>query len=71
MGQHYHMNHLAEDIRRREEIQLLEGPVLSPFALAVLASLDTISFEPFPFAMTAEANEVDGMCALLIIYRIK
>lgn len=65
-----HINHLDEEMRRKEEIQLLDGPELSPFPWLVFASVDNIGFEAFPFTATAGDSEVDGTCGLLKTYKI-
>lgn len=62
-----HIIHLDEEMRRKEEIQLLEGAELSlPWPWLAFASIDdNIGFEVFPFPTTAGENEVDGICVLL------
>lgn len=53
-------------MRRKEEIQLLEGAGFSfPLLRLAFASIDAIGFDVFPFPMTAGENEVDGTCVLL------
>lgn len=61
-----HIIHLDEEMRRKEEIQLLEGAEFSfPLLRLAFASIDNIGFEVFPFPVAAGENEVDGTCLLL------
>lgn len=58
--------HLDEEMRRKEEIQLLEGAGFSfPLLRPAFASMDDIGFELFPFPTTPGENEVDGTFVLL------
>ena len=61
-NQNYQVNHLAEEMRRKEEIQLLEGPILSP-RVGSVDSAGNNGFEAFLFEMPG------GMCALVITYK--
>lgn len=65
------MIHLDEEIRLKEEIQLLEGADVSTFPWLAFASVDNIGFGAFPFPTTAGENEVDGIFALLRTYKNK
>lgn len=69
----YHIDHLEEEIRCRDEIQLLEGPILlvCPWCAVFVVSVGNMGFGAFLFEKPARENEVDGMCASLTICREK
>lgn len=67
----YTTRHFEEEMRRREEIQLLEGTVLSPCPWPVFViSDDKLDLETLPFGTPAGENEVDGICAGFNTYEI-
>ena len=59
-------------MRRSEEIQLLEGPVLSPCPRPEFEiSADKLGLETLPFGTPGGANEVDGICAVFKTFKFK
>ena len=66
--QAYHSDHLAEEKRCRDEIQLLEGPTFLPFPLPEPeVSAANNGFGAFLFETPTRGDEVVGVCALLPI----
>lgn len=62
--------HLEEDMRCRDDIQLLEGPILIPCSCRGLeGSADKAGFKGFLFEVPAGECEVEGIFASPKIYQ--
>lgn len=68
----YKADHFVEEMRRSEEIQLLEGSAVSlcPWPGFVVSS-DILGLETLPFITPAGEKEVDGICAVFSTYKFK